>query len=428
MKGNIKNILKGKSKLIFAAPIVLIILFTIVLYMDKTSEAKASKSTSPVYMEPPAESEKTVRDKLSAYAIEEKEKEEDKKQSSLTLSESDIFMSSDEKRKNDEKREKQIAQLQEDPYQHAVKQYNLNKELSTHSFASRMTAQLNGLEAQEADRASQREQEKQEMYRKRMEETQEFQKKLYDTYVNPPKEPQVKEETASQPEKAEAEDYALPSIPIYYEDGKRHRRPRVTLPEQRNLVKASVYGNQTIVNGSTVKMRLLEPVFAGGVEIPANTIFHGTAELGPSRLKIKVENIRYGNYITPVHYLIYDMDAIEGLNLPNNLKAEATQRIQQGLVQNIQMPISSIGTMASEVTSAISATTQIAKQVIGQSLSQIKVDLKANYALFLKEETPEDKKRRATEDAELENLYRQLLLQKNEPKKKNYLKKIFDSL
>ena len=171
-----------------------------------------------------------------------------------------------------------------------------------------------------------------------------------------------------------------------------------------------------------------EPIFTGGIEIPANTIFFGTAELGSSRLRIKVSNIRYGSYIAPVNYIIYDSDAIEGLNLPSSLKAEATQRIKQGLVQNIQMPISSIGTMASEVTSAISATTQIAKQVIGQSLSQIKVELKANYNLFLKEETQEDMKKREAEDAELEKLYQQMLLQKNEPKKKNYLKKIFDSL
>ena len=132
--------------------------------------------------------------------------------------------------------------------------------------------------------------------------------------------------------------------------------------------------------------------------------------------------------MTPVDYLIFDSDAIEGLNLPASLKAEANQRIKEGMVQNIDMPISSIGTVASEVTSAISATTQIAKQVIGQSLSQMKVELKANYALFLKEDTQEDKKKRQAEDAELQGLYQQMMLQKNEPKKKNYFKKIIDAL
>ena len=263
-----------------------------------------------------------------------------------------------------------------------------------------------------------------------MQEVQDFQKKMYDTYISkqssqpvPAEKPQTNE-----PEQTEGEDYEMPSAPIYTSDGKRFRRGRLNIPEKKNLIKASVYGNQTVVNGGTVKMRLREPIFTGGIEIPANTIFFGTAELGSSRLRIKVSNIRYGSYIAPVNYIIYDSDAIEGLNLPSSLKAEATQRIKQGLVQNIQMPISSIGTMASEVTSAISATTQIAKQVIGQSLSQIKVELKANYNLFLKEETQEDMKKREAEDAELEKLYQQMLLQNNEPKKKNYLKKIFDSL
>ena len=41
---------------------------------------------------------------------------------------------------------------------------------------------------------------------------------------------------------------------------------------------------------------------------------------------------------------------------------------------------------------------------------------------------PEDKKKRQAEDAELQGLYQQMMLQKNEPKKKNYFKKIIDAL
>lgn len=436
MKGIFKDSLKGKSKLILAVPLILIIFFGIILYIEK-SEAKASTSKQPsAYLEPSADSTATIRDKVRAYELEEKnEEQEEKETKDSQLNQSDIFFSTGTRRKEEMQREEKISRLQEDPYEQAVSQYNLNRKLNTHAFASRMTAQLNELEMQEAQRREQAKRDSEERYRKKMEEAEKFQHDLYNKYVAPVagETDHAEEETGqdNQPapqEDEKAEDYEMPSTPIYYADGKRYRRARISMPEKRNLIKAAIYGNQTVVNGSTVKMRLLEPVFAGGIEIPANTVFHGTAQLGTSRLKIKVENLRYGNYITPVNYLIYDMDAIEGLNLPNNLKAEATQRVQQGLVQNIQMPISSIGTMASEVTSAINATTQIAKQVIGQSLSQIKVDLKANYTLFLKEETQEDKKKQAAEDAELEKMYQQILLQKNEPKKKNYLKKIFDSL
>jgi conjugative transposon TraM protein len=431
MKANLKDVFKGKSKYILILPLIFMLLFGLVMYMDKNSPAKASDSHSSVYMEPPVEDTKAVRNKVAAYEMEDKQNRQDEEtEKDSQFKESDIFFSADDKREEERQNEKRFARLKEDPYQRAVSQYNLNKELSTHAFASRMTAQLNDLEDQEASRAEKLKKESQDNYDKKMQEVQDFQKKMYDTYISkqssqpvPAEKPQTNE-----PEQTEGEDYEIPSAPIYTSDGKRFRRGRLNIPEKKNLIKASVYGNQTVVNGGTVKMRLREPIFTGGIEIPANTIFFGTAELGSSRLRIKVSNIRYGSYIAPVNYIIYDSDAIEGLNLPSSLKAEATQRIKQGLVQNIQMPISSIGTMASEVTSAISATTQIAKQVIGQSLSQIKVELKANYNLFLKEETQEDMKKREAEDAELEKLYQQMLLQKNEPKKKNYLKKIFDSL
>lgn len=194
------------------------------------------------------------------------------------------------------------------------------------------------------------------------------------------------------------------------------------------MIKAAIYGDQTIVSGSAVRMRLLEPLWVGGVEIPANTIFYGNASVGSSRLKITVENIRYGKYISPVAFTIFDSDAIEGLNLPNNMKAEAARKMEQGLLQGVQLPISSIGTVTSEVTSAITATTQVAKQILNQSLSQVKVHLKANYTMYIKEETNEDRRKRKEEEAEIERLYKEMLIQQNAPVKKNPLTKLIEAL
>lgn len=212
------------------------------------------------------------------------------------------------------------------------------------------------------------------------------------------------------------------------ENGKRKRRSQFTPQQKTNLIKAAIYGDQTIVSGSAVRMRLLEPLWVGGVEIPANTIFYGNASVGSSRLKITVENIRYGKYISPVAFTIFDSDAIEGLNLPNNMKAEAARKMEQGLLQGVQLPISSIGTVTSEVTSAITATTQVAKQILNQSLSQVKVHLKANYTMYIKEETNEDRRKRKEEEAEIERLYKEMLIQQNAPVKKNPLTKLIEAL
>ena len=70
MKTDMKNMFKGKNKLILALPIILILLFGTVLYLDKDNTAKASTSSSPVVMEPPVEETKAVREKIAAYEME----------------------------------------------------------------------------------------------------------------------------------------------------------------------------------------------------------------------------------------------------------------------------------------------------------------------------------------------------------------------
>ena len=217
------------------------------------------------------------------------------------------------------------------------------------------------------------------------------------------------------------------SKPIYVaENGKRMRKQQTAVPVSSNLFKACIHGDQTVVTGSTVRMRLLEDVTVAGMKIPVNTLFYGVATLGASRLDVVVSSLKVGDNINPVSFVIYDNDAMEGLNLPNNLKASAAKRMEQGLVQNIDMPLSSIGTMASEVTSVVSATTQIAKQILNMSLSQVKVHLKANYQMYIQEETKESKLKRQAVQAELQRLYEEMAQQ--EPAKSHPLQTLIDKL
>ena len=153
---------------------------------------------------------------------------------------------------------------------------------------------------------------------------------------------------------------------------------------------------------------MLEDAVVCGMKIPANTLFYGVATLGANRLEVVVNNLKVGNTISPVSFVIFDNDAMEGLNLPNNMKALAAKRMQQGLVQNIDMPLASIGTTTSEITSAVNATTQIAKQILNMKLSQVKVHLKSNYQMYIQEETKESKLKRKAVQEELQRLYAEL--------------------
>ena len=66
--------------------------------------------------------------------------------------------------------------------------------------------------------------------------------------------------------------------------------------------------------------------------------------------------------------------------------------------------------------------------MLNQSLSQVKVHLKANYQIYLKEETKMDKRKREAEEAELERMFKQIEMRKNEPTKKNPLTSLIESM
>ncbi|MDB0805759.1 conjugative transposon protein TraM, partial [Phocaeicola vulgatus] len=260
--------------------------------------------------------------------------------------------------------------------------------------------------------------------RKDLDESERYRKEMYKRILQYDDDKKKKE--AAQPS-SPLLDSLEESKPIYVaENGKRMRKQQTAVPVSSNLFKACIHGDQTVVTGSTVRMRLLEDVTVAGMKIPANTLFYGVATLGASRLDVVVSSLKVGDNINPVSFVIYDNDAMEGLNLPNNLKASAAKRMEQGLVQNIDMPLSSIGTMASEVTSVVSATTQIAKQILNMSLSQVKVHLKANYQMYIQEETKESKLKRQAVQAELQRLYEEMAQQ--EPVKSHPLQTLIDKL
>lgn len=442
---DIKQLVKNKNILLV---LVCIILSIVVLFFIFGKKVRLEKSTgtpdsTQTILEPDAEGEKKLTNKIEAYKLEEEEKRRKKRE----LEESQVrgadfyfnMQNSDEE--YDEKIAQRVQKLRRDPYMEVINEYQpQGKPVNNASFSNRMRQQLNDIKDEETMNQIIKDAKKEERIRKELEKSKAFRKKLYGKINNPhpEKENQAVEDS---PQSAEtvfpevktnisngAEQDSQSETVFIVEDGKRKRKPQFNPEIKENLIKASIYGDQIIVSGSVVKMRLLEPLWVGGTEIPANTIFSGTAVLGSSRLNVIVKNMQYGKYITPVTFTIYDSDAIEGLNLPNNMKADAARKMEQGLLQGVQLPISSIGTITSEVTSAITATTQVAKQILSQSLSQVKVHLKANYQLFIKEETKEDRLKREEEEAEVKRLYKEMKIQQNTPVRKNPLQSLIESL
>lgn len=152
-----------------------------------------------------------------------------------------------------------------------------------------------------------------------------------------------------------------------------------TAAAQKNLVTACIHGDQKVSSGSPVRMRLLEDLRIDNIIIPKNTIFYGIAKIGGERLSISVNSIKYNNYIANVNYTVYDNDAIQGLNLPENIKNELLKQSTSSGVSNIELPTAS-GTVGDIITS----TASVVKGVTTSSIKELKVSLKSNYKIFIK--------------------------------------------
>jgi hypothetical protein B2_20881 len=412
MKTN--NFLKDKNKLLMIIPIVLGGLFLYVFFVHDTSSkevAENEKERQSVLLEPDSEAKDKALNKIEAYKQDEREEKE--KQRIMDESQvrgSDFYFDlQNRNEKYDQATLEKIRKMRRDPYSDVMGEYGS----SDSHLSEQLEKQLASIEDEEELKEIIREARKNAEIRKELEQNNVYRQKIYKRIIGYDQE-KKKAENPTKPKPGSAMDSLVSNQPIYIaENGKRTRRQQASMPSSNTLFKACIHGDQTVVTGSTVRMRMLEDAVVCGMKIPANTLFYGVATLGANRLEVVVNNLKVGNTISPVSFVIFDNDAMEGLNLPNNMKAQAAKRMQQGLVQNIDMPLASIGTMTSEITSAVNATTQIAKQILNMKLSQIKVHLKSNYQMYIQEETKESKLKRKAVQEELQRLYAELEENKN---------------
>lgn len=407
MKTN--NFLKDKNKLLMIIPIVLGGLFLYVFFVHDTSSkevAENEKERQSVLLEPDSEAKDKALNKIEAYKQDEREEKE--KQRIIDESQvrgSDFYFDlQNRNEKYDQATLEKIRKMRRDPYSDVMGEYGS----SDSHLSEQLEKQLANIEDEEELKEIIREARKNAEIRKELEQNNVYRQKIYKRIIGYDQE-KKKAENPTKPKPGSAMDSLVSNQPIYIaENGKRTRRQQASMPSSNTLFKACIHGDQTVVTGSTVRMRMLEDAVVCGMKIPANTLFYGVATLGANRLEVVVNNLKVGNTISPVSFVIFDNDAMEGLNLPNNMKAQAAKRMQQGLVQNIDMPLASIGTMTSEITSAVNATTQIAKQILNMKLSQVKVHLKSNYQMYIQEETKESKLKRKAVQEELQRLYAEL--------------------
>lgn len=96
---------------------------------------------------------------------------------------------------------------------------------------------------------------------------------------------------------------------------------------QKNTIAAVVAGNQSVISGQSVKLRLTEPMWVGNSLIPRNTVIVGQARLQSERLEVEISSIEANGSVYEVDLQVFDSDGQEGINIPNSMESDAIHEI-----------------------------------------------------------------------------------------------------
>ena len=152
----------------------------------------------------------------------------------------------------------------------------------------------------------------------------------------------------------------------------------------KNTVAACIHQDQTLTDGQAVKLRLLEPMQAGNIVVPKNTLVAGTAKVQGERLDILVSSIEYAGNIIPVELAVFDTDGQKGLSVPSSMEQEAFNEAMANIGSGLGTSISFAQSAGQQV--AMDETRGLLQGTSGylaKKFRTVKVKLKAGYKVML---------------------------------------------
>lgn len=158
-------------------------------------------------------------------------------------------------------------------------------------------------------------------------------------------------------------------------------------PQQtaRNTIKACVHGDQTIMNGQSVRLRLLEAMRVGKYVLPRNTLITGEGSIKGERLDIEILQVEHNGTIIPVELTVHDNDGQAGIFIPGSMEASAAKEMAANLGQNLGTSISITNQSAGDqlLSEVGRGAIQGVSQYISKKMREEKVHLKSGYTLML---------------------------------------------
>lgn len=155
----------------------------------------------------------------------------------------------------------------------------------------------------------------------------------------------------------------------------------------KNTLSACIYGSQTVTDGQTVRMRLLEPMAVDERLIPKGGTLVGTAKIQGERLEIEITSLEHGGMIIPTRLAVYDTDGQPGIFIPNSMELNAVKEIAADMGGNLGSSISISTNAGAQLASDLGRSAiQGTSQYIAKKMRTVKVHLKNGYRVMLYQE------------------------------------------
>lgn len=155
----------------------------------------------------------------------------------------------------------------------------------------------------------------------------------------------------------------------------------------KNTIAACVQGDQTITDGQTVKLRLLEPMRVSGRTVPRNTTLVGSARLQGERLEIGITSLEHQGNIVPVELEVYDNDGQAGIFVPGSMETDAAKEIGANMGSSLGSSINISTDAGAQLASDLGkGVIQGVSQYISKRMRTVRVHLKSGYRVLLYQE------------------------------------------
>lgn len=151
-----------------------------------------------------------------------------------------------------------------------------------------------------------------------------------------------------------------------------------------NTIAACISENQTTQQGGRVRLRLLQPLQAGSITVPENSLVTGAAVIQGERLDILISSIEYAGNIIPVQLAAYDIDGQKGIFVPGsetrNTAKDAAGTVSESMGNSVSFARSAGQQVVMDLTRGVM---QGGTRLIAGRVRAVKVTLKAGYKVLL---------------------------------------------